>query len=352
MSLRKLNSLIMLALLALASVSCKDDEETELTPQLSGLTFTCPGFVSPKQVVTMTPKGVVHPDGGEYGIYWKVTPTMSWTDTTRYQNGLDKNDASGKPSDGSFRFQFSDTLGTYTVNCYAFSSGYSGDSYSKDVMVVKAGLDGSVTGTGIKAADKHVSSDGTDYYYTRIGSLDWFRNNLASQNGGAPLANHDVMSDIFGRYYSYEDAVKACPEGWRLPTEEDWVALGKELGDADAQPLAPVADVASKLMADAYFNGVQMWEYWPEFGEITNSSTLAFIPTGYANLGARSDGAYPQASFEGVYEYAAFWTADKVDGEDDMAYYRYMIVDQPDLFVGKGDVRSFGAAVRCVRDAE
>lgn len=353
MSLGKLNSLIMIAVLALAAVSCKDDDETPATPQLSGLTFSCPSFVSPKERVTITPKGLVPPEDGVYGIYFKVTPTMSWTDTTRYLNGLDNRDESkGKPSDGTKVFEFSDTLGTYTVTFYAFSPGYAGDSYSKEVTVVKAGLDGSLTGTGIKASDKHITAGDTDYYYTRVGSLDWMRNNLSSRDGGAPFANHDVMSGVFGRYYSHEDALNACPEGWRLPSEADWVGLGKALGDGQAKPMAPIADVAAKLMADVSFNGVQMWEYWPEVGDITDASGLAVIPAGFANLGLRQDDSYPQASFEGLNEYAAFWTADKVDGEEGMAYYRYLVVDQPDLFVGKGDARSFGASVRCVRDAE
>lgn len=31
--------------------------------------------------------------------------------------------------------------------------------------------------------------------------------------------------DKFGRLYSYEGATQACPEGWRVPTREDWLLL-------------------------------------------------------------------------------------------------------------------------------
>ena len=65
-----------------------------------------------------------------------------------------------------------------------------------------------------------------------------------------------------------------------------------------------------------------------------------------------SDGKFTNPSFDGVFEYVAMWTADKVNGEEGMAYYRYMISDQPEMLVGKGDMNTFGASVRCVRDAQ
>ena len=63
-----------------------------------------------------------------------------------------------------------------------------------------------------------------------------------------------------------------------------------------------------------------------------------------------SDGKYPYANFKGDYEYAAFWTADMA--EEGMAYYRYLICDQPDMQIGKGDVNTLGASVRCVRESK
>ena len=35
-----------------------------------------------------------------------------------------------------------------------------------------------------------------------------------------------------------------------------------------------------------------------------------------------------------------------------MAYYRYLICDQPDMMIAKGDPKAFGASIRCVRDAQ
>lgn len=340
MSLRKLNSLLVIAaLIVVSAVSCKKDEETTVLPYLTGLYFDCPTYVSPGEAVRLIPKGIDEPEDVEVGYCWRVTPTMSQNDT------IDAGEI--------YVHWFSDTLKTYNVNCYAFAKGYNNAYATKEVMVVKGGLDGSITQTGIKPTDPKVTVDGIDYYYVRVGGLDWFRNNLAVTGSGVPYVNSDVMSDVFGRFYSYEEAMTACPEGWRIPTEEDWMSLANSVEADVTEKYTTFDDVASKLFANASFNGVQIIPYWPEVGDITNDGKVGLLPFGYTNLRSiDGDGKYPDASFDGVFEYAVYWTADKVEGNANQAYYRYMISNQPEMFVAKGDVKTFGASVRCVRDAK
>lgn len=349
MSLRKLYPIVLAAAILISAVSCKKDKDEESKPSLDGmLTFDIPAFIQPKDVLILTPKGLKHPDGKEIGYYWKVTPGMTKADTTRLETGLDKY---GNKTDGSFRYHFPDSIGTFTVSCYGFASGYNSGYASSYATVVKGGLDGSITGTGISSSDSKITVDNTEYYYTSHNGLDWFRNNLANPSYGVSYTNADAMLNVFGNFYSYEEAMKACPEGWRLPTDAEWTELANTLNpEAGAVPGEPAKGIAAALMANAEFNGNAMWEYWPSVGEITNTSKLAALPVGYANLGDKNEkGEYPTAAFFGVYEYAAFWTGDKVEGNDNMAYYRYIICDQPDLQIGKGDIRTFGANVRCVR---
>lgn len=349
MSLRKLFSIIFVAA---AVLGCKKEEEYEAGPSFEGmLSFNIPLFVHPNDAVTMTPKGISHPEGKGIGYSWKVTPGMKKSDTTRFENGLSPD---GKPSDGSFTYQFPDSLGTYTVGCYGFADGYTSAYASSYTTVVKGGYNGSIKGTGIFPYDSMISVDGSDYYYVFHNGLDWFRNNLADPSYGVSFSNSSAMLTVFGNYYSYEEALKACPEGWRLPTDAEWVALAKSINpESNGAVGEPITKVAADFMGNVTFNGTEMWDYWPTVGEITNTSKLAAIPAGYVNLGAKSDdGGYPTASFFGTYEYAVFWTADKVEGNADMAYYRYIICDQPDIQIGKGDIKTFGANVRCVRESD
>lgn len=347
MSFRKLY-LLVFAAAALAAVSCDDDDDTTVYPSLNGtLTFHAPEFIEPGQTLHMSPKGVSHPEGGELGYYWKVTPGMEISDTTRYENGLTLD---GKESDGSFSYTFPDTLATYTVSAYAFAQGYSGASRVRYVTVVIGDMtgNGSITGNGIKASDPKITVDGIDYYYTNIAGLDWFRNNLANPAFGAPYNKDEAMSPVFGRYYSYEEAVQACPEGWRLPTDAEWTAMAQVVNpESVLTENGSLTSIAADLMADVAFNGLTMWEYWPKVGEITNKSGLAIIPSGFSNLGEKIDGKYPAASFSGTNAYSVFWTADK-NGET-MANYRYVFCEEPDMVLAKGDVTTFGASVRCVR---
>ncbi len=340
MGFKKLNTLVIIAAGLLALASCKKDEETETLPYLNGtLSFTLDSYVSPDYTVTLTPKGVTHPDGGEIGYYWMVSPGMDKSDTTDV-----------------FTHTFKDSLATYTVSCTAYAKGYTSSYATVYATVVKPGFDGSITETGISETDKHITVEypgnkTVNYYYTTVNGLDWMRNNLANPGSGAPFDNCEAMSEIFGRYYSYEEAQNACPEGWGLPTDKQWRELAATISGKDAaEENESIKGVAADLMVDGLFNLNEMWEYWPKVGPITNAGKLSILPTGYANLGSKAGNKYPTASFQGLYEYAIFWTADSDD--QGMALYRYMIADQPDMFIQQGDINTFGANVRCIRQAE
>lgn len=348
MNFPKLTTLFFATVAMMAAISCDKDDDTEVMPSLNGaLTFDVSEFVSPGQTVTMKPEGLRHPDDKGLGYYWKVTPGMSKADTVRLENGLSPD---GQESDGEFSYTFPDSLGTFTVGCYGFAYGYSTSYVAKKVTVVKGGLEQSITNTGILPRDPSINFNDIRYYYVNHSGTDWFRNNLADPSAGAPYVNAPAMSNVFGRYYSYEEAINACPEGWTLPSNADWVALAKAINpDTEITDAGIIPGVVAGLMADIEFNSVKMWEYWPAVGDITDKAKFAAIPAGYANLGSKEDGRYPTASFFGSYEYSVFWTSDKVEDEEGMAYYRYFISDQPDLLIGKGDMKTFGASVRCIR---
>ena len=328
----KIRKLIYMVAIAVAAISCDKDETTETLPSLEG-TLKISGlqeFIHPKQTLTMTiSEGVTHPEGGEVRYCWKVSPSMSSYDST---------------DTPSFTHTFSDTLQTYTVYCSAYADGYNSTSSINYVTTVKGGKNGSIK--GIDFTNNTFSVGDTVYYYTEIGEQVWTMNNVMTQTAGLAFADADIMSDVFGRFYNYEDAVAVCESlptdgtyQWKLPTRADWDILEtyvKGLVESDKDKYG--RSVAGALMADATFNDSNLWEYWPAVGTITNSSGFSAIPVGYASMLSKA--------FKGVNEYAIFWTADE-DG--DMAYYKYLIYNQPDVYTSLGDKESFGANVRCIR---
>ena len=373
MSLKKFRIAVILTLGLLASLACKKEEETTSYPSLEG-NISIVGLeefveASDDRVILLKPSGAVHPEGKEMGYCWKVTPGMDKFDTTRFENGLNRE---GTPSDGSFGFKIKDlSLETYTVYCYAFASDYSSTYAVGYTTLVKAGPNGSIQNTGVYENTEEVEEDNS-YRYVTIGNTDWINMNIYEDTSysGVAFRNANVMSNIFGQYYNYADAVSACnsigENDWHLPTENDWIEMVKWAvkDNTNAPEIKPFSNIywdkelngtptlASQLMADGYFNSEVMWAYWPAVGDITNRTGLAFIPTGYANLGITPSvkSSYPDACFEGLFDYAVFWTASEVEGEEDMAYYRYVYGYEPHLMIGKGNKESFAASVRCVRN--
>ena len=69
--------------------------------------------------------------------------------------------------------------------------------------------------------------DGLVYKIEEIVGLTWMAENLKFEAPGSwPYDNDpEEVELLYGRLYTWESALAACPEGWRLPTDEDWKDL-------------------------------------------------------------------------------------------------------------------------------
>lgn len=236
-----------------------------------------------------------------------------------------------------------DTTGTFTFSIYAFAKGYYGNSASCTFTVVNPVFNApgsSITGHPFEIGVTSILNDARDgrlYYASSTASGAWMLNNLAWNGAGVPFADADAMSYISGRFYSWEEATAACPVGWKLPSDADFVALA---GAGSAGETIP--GKAGMLKGDVCFNGTAMWPFTDISVTITNESMFTAMPWGYMTTSA---GIH---SFKSVRNMAAFWTADSVDADN--ARVRYVLSDSNDIFVQAMDKKSFGASVRCIKE--
>ena len=97
--------------------------------------------------------------------------------------------------------------------------------------------------------------DGNSYKWIRIGDLEWMTSNLkygdpyyerlfdgvfagnyGPQTVTSQYGDDDLEADYdkHGNLYTWEEANTLCPDGWRLPTDEDWKNLERALGMSQA----------------------------------------------------------------------------------------------------------------------
>lgn len=141
--------------------------------------------------------------------------------------------------------------------------------------------------------------DGQKYKWVQIGSQKWMAENLnfASQYSYC-YDNNPENCKKYGRLYNWEEAIVACPPGWRLSNQNDWDQLR-----------------AAVLYNQDHIKSVGQW---PVNKNGNNKSGLNILPAGY-------DQNVISNKYVGLGRVAKFWLSNSsvfgysrtIDGEND-----------------------------------
>lgn len=330
------NICIFLAVAASAFVSCKKDDNNKDKYLEGTVKFDVPEFVTPGSAIRAIASGAKHPEGHDIGYCWKFSKIMNKYDTTKYI---------GSKENRYFEYVLPDSVGTFTLYCYAFSDDdYYPISRTQGITAVN---DQSVTRPFDKSSTVfHDGRDNSDYHTAIIGSHEYFCENLhfkGEEGLGIGFRKSELMSSLFGRFYNWDEAVKACPKGWRLPSEEELAKDFQSISEKTLKPHEPWGNIGGELSYYSKFNEFELLEFWPGV-KVTNSTMFSSIPVGYAT--SRED----KNSFKGIYERAVFWTADSKDEKN--AYCMNITSEDALVFCESVDKARFLANVRCIRDPQ
>jgi len=138
--------------------------------------------------------------------------------------------------------------------------------------------------------------DKQQYNTVKINDQIWMSQNLNFKSKKSKVYKDDsTYAKKTGRLYSYEESKNVCPDGWHLPTNDEWVALFDYLEGWD--------------VAGGKLKSKTGWAISDAKG--TDDVDFKVLPGGYGN----EDGTY-----NGLGQYAYFWFTN--DGNDNTPKYK------------------------------
>ena len=177
----------------------------------------------------------------------------------------------------------------------------------------------------------HDSRDGKTYRTVKIGSQIWMAENMNyDAKGSKCYKNNPDNCTKYGRMYNWETAMKACPSGWHLPSNDEWDVLHNYAGGS-------YAGIKLKARSGWYSCGASNSSHYPYCEDTYGFSAL---PGGYGYL----DGSFDLADTNGHW-----WSANEGEGSSTSAHNRFMRYDDRGIYGSINDKEHL-LSVRCLKD--
>ena len=164
------------------------------------------------------------------------------------------------------------------------------------------------------------------------------------------MCDDSVSLSTFGRLYNWyavDDVRSLCPQGWSVPTDQEWAVMEMVLGVQESEAFSvgergADANLSIQMKAPTEWPSYSGSQYW-----YTNSSGFSALPSGRRwQDGSFSNGGY----------YSMYWTSSPNDElsyssePGEAAWYRWL--SSSDLGVSRYDFNNLthGYSVRCIKD--
>jgi uncharacterized protein (TIGR02145 family) len=162
--------------------------------------------------------------------------------------------------------------------------------------------------------------DGQSYKIITIDKQTWFAQNLNFKTEEAYCYDeNEQLCKKYGRLYQADDAKSACPQGWHLPSDEEWkileTALGMEKDETDETG----------------------WRGTEQGVKLKDTKLFAAL------LGGKM---IPSGNFVGLDINGNFWTA--TNDANGYTFYRYVSSEQK--MIGRLSLTGYAFSVRCIKD--
>ena len=187
--------------------------------------------------------------------------------------------------------------------------------------------------------------DGKKYRTVEIGGKRWMAENLNYKTDGSWYYNNNFLNyHNYGRLYTWEAAMKACPAGYHLPSAEEWDGLEEAVGGNRK----PDDNTDGRYGAVRRLKAKRGW-VWDDYYDVSSNGTDDY---GFSALpGGWCCGEHCECHRVG--NIGLWWTAtEKLCNGCDEAYYRRMSYndDKAEEFESVNP-KEYGYSVRCVADS-